>query len=304
MEPITVEDIITFLKDENFNFIGNRKEIINSVNNAKDAKVNQVTFVKYEDEKAKDLINESNASLIIASTKVTDLIDENKKKNILFVEKPRFFFVKFCDKFFQPVKKYKIDKSAVIGENCKIADDVFIGPHVSIGDNVEIDSKTVINAGVVIYDNVKIGKSCIIHAGTVIGADGFGYEREENGEVIKFPHYGGVVIEDNVEIGANTCIDRGTLKNTLIEKGAKIDNLCHIAHNTKIGKFSFIIAHCQIAGSTTIGENCWIAPGVSMLNGIKIGNNVMIGMGATVLKNVDDDTYIGAKGFPVKNKKN
>ena len=46
------------------------------------------------------------------------------------------------------------------------------------------------------------------------------------------------VIGANVEIGTNTCIDRGTLWDTIIEDGVKIDNLCHIAHNVKIGKQS------------------------------------------------------------------
>ena len=302
MSSITINDVIQILIGEKINFTGNADIKLNSVNNISNATKHQITFCKYEDDRALKLIDQCDASLIIASTKIFNQLSDDQRKKVLFVEKPRFSFVQICNKFFAPKIDFKIEKTAIIGNNCKIPDDVYIGSNVSIGENVEIGSGTIIYSGVNIYNNVKIGKFCIINSGTVIGADGFGYERDENGEITKFPHYGGVEIKDNVEIGANTCIDRGTLGNTIIESSVKIDNLCHIAHNVKIGKNTFIIAHSQIGGSTMIGENCWIAPGVSVLNGIKIGNNVTVGMETLILKNLEDGTVLGAKGFPGKKK--
>ena len=93
----------------------------------------------------------------------------------------------------------------------------------------------------------------ILHAGVVIGADGFGYVRDESGEYIKFPQIGTVVIEDNVEIGANTCIDRGALGETRIGQGTKIDNLVQVGHNVSIGKRCVIAAQTGISGSVVIG---------------------------------------------------
>ena len=41
---------------------------------------------------------------------------------------------------------------------------------------------------VVIYDNCIIGNNVIINSSSVIGADGFGYEKNEKGEWEKFQH--------------------------------------------------------------------------------------------------------------------
>lgn len=71
--------------------------------------------------------------------------------------------------------------------------------------------------------------NAIINAGIVIGAGGFGYERNESGDLENLPHNGSVVIEDDVEIGAKICSDRGTLGNKYICRGVRSDNLVHIA---------------------------------------------------------------------------
>jgi len=134
----------------------------------------------------------------------------------------------------------------------------------------------------------------------VIGADGFGYQRNDKGEFEKFPHIGGVVIKDNVEIGSNTSIDRGALGNTIIEEGAKIDNLVHIAHNVKVGKHSAVIANSMIGGSTIIGDYSWVAPSVCMRDQISTGNNVTIGLGAVVLKSIPEgETWTGSPAKPL-----
>ena len=86
----------------------------------------------------------------------------------------------------------------------------------------------------VLYPGVRLGSRVIIHSGTVIGADGFGYVFDGSRH-IKIPQTGTVVIEDDVEIGANSCVDRGTFGATVIEKGVKLDNHVHIAHNCRVG---------------------------------------------------------------------
>ncbi|NIQ95430.1 MAG: UDP-3-O-(3-hydroxymyristoyl)glucosamine N-acyltransferase, partial [Desulfuromonadales bacterium] len=42
---------------------------------------------------------------------------------------------------------------------------------------------------------------------------------------VDVPQLGRVIVEDDVEIGANATIDRGAGTDTVIGKGAKIDNL-------------------------------------------------------------------------------
>ena len=89
---------------------------------------------------------------------------------------------------------------AYIGENAKIGNNVSIYPNVYIGENVEIGNGCVIHPGASIYAECKIGNNCIIHAGVVIGADGFGFAPDQNGEYQKVPQIGNVIVEDNVEI--------------------------------------------------------------------------------------------------------
>ena len=221
---------------------------------------------------------------------------------LLCVENPRSTFIRIMEKFWSPPIKAGIADTAMIGNNCDIGTGVYIGHHTVIGDDVIIGDDTVIHSLVSIYANVRIGSRCSIHSGSVIGSDGFGYERE-NGEVLKFPHIGGVIIGDDVEIGSNTCIDRGTLGDTTIENGAKIDNLCHIAHNVRIEENAFVIACSMIGGSARIAKNSWIAPGAIIRDGLVIGEGAMVGLGAVVVKDVTaGDVVTGIPAQSIKNK--
>ena len=136
--------------------------------------------------------------------------------------------------------------------------------------------------------NIEIGGDCKICETAKLGNDGFGYEPDENGNLVFFPHFMGVKIGKNVKIGSYVCIDRGNLKDTVISDGVKIDNLVHVAHNVMIGKNTLVVAGVVICGSVEIGENCFIGAKSVIREHIKIGNNVTIGMGSVVTKNIPD----------------
>ena len=104
-----------------------------------------------------------------------------------------------------------------------------------------------------------------MHSGAVIGADGFGFARED-GRWVKIPQIGRVVIGDDVEIGANTTIDRGALDDTVIEDGVKLDNQIQVAHNVRIGAHTAMAGCVGIAGSARIGRNCTVG-GAGMILG-------------------------------------
>lgn len=72
---------------------------------------------------------------------------------------------------------------AYIGERVKIGKNVKIYPQTYIGNDVVIGDNVTIFAGVKIYHSCVIGNNCILHAGTVIGADGFGFAPQANGEL-------------------------------------------------------------------------------------------------------------------------
>lgn len=209
-----------------------------------------------------------------------------------------------------------VDPSAAVADPSRFGKNVWIGAHVSIeegvviGDGSVIESNSVIKKGCVIgpschiypnvtlYENVRLGKNVTLHSGAVIGSDGFGYVSDK-GKAYKFPQLGRVIIEDDVEIGSNTTIDRGSLNDTVIGAGSKIDNLCQIAHNVRIGKNALIAAQCGISGSTSVGDNVKMGGQSGIVDNVVIGDNVTIGAKSAVIGSVKSDSVVW--GFPARN---
>jgi UDP-3-O-[3-hydroxymyristoyl] glucosamine N-acyltransferase len=179
-----------------------------------------------------------------------------------------------------------------IGENVRIGANAKIYPNVYIGDNVEMGDNVIVFAGAKIYSESIIGNNCVIHSGAIVGADGFGFTPNDNGEYSKVPQTGNVIIEDNVDVGAGTTIDRATLGSTVIRKGVKLDNQIQIAHNVEIGENTVIAAQTGIAGSTKIGKNCMIGGQVGIVGHLVIGNNVRIQAQSGIGRNVKDDEVL------------
>jgi len=210
--------------------------------------------------------------------------------------------------------------SAVIAETAKLAENVFVGAFVCVGENSSIGNGTQLRAGAKVGDNVSIGERCVIHpnvfiedgctigndvvlhSGVVIGADGFGYVADENGEHVKFPQIGSVVIEDSVEIGANSCVDRGSLGETRIGAGTKIDNLVQIAHNVQIGKNCIIVALSGISGSSVLEDNVVLAGQVGIADHVLLKRGVVIAAKSAVFPNkvISEGIWGGIPAQPLK----
>lgn len=187
---------------------------------------------------------------------------------------------------------------AVISDGAVLGNNVKIYPHVYVGDNVTIGDNTIVYSGVKLYADTVIGKNCILHSGTVIGSDGFRFEPQNEGNT-KVPQIGNVVIEDDVEIGANCAIDRATLGSTIIRKGAKFDNLIHIAHNVEVGERSYLAACTVIAGSTKIGKNCMFSGQVGIVGHLHIADNTIVTAQSGISKNITKpgEVYMGSPAF-------
>lgn len=177
-----------------------------------------------------------------------------------------------------------IQAYAVVGENARIGDGVVISPFVYIGDDTQIGAETFIYPNVTIREDVRIGERVIIHSGTVIGSDGFGFAQVSDRQH-KVPQIGTVIIEDDVEIGANVAIDRG-LRETVVGRGTKIDNLVQIAHNVVIGEDCVIVAQVGIAGSTEIEDRVTLAGQAGVVGHIRIGADAQIAARAGISKDI------------------
>ncbi|MEX1025084.1 MAG: UDP-3-O-(3-hydroxymyristoyl)glucosamine N-acyltransferase [Planctomycetota bacterium] len=186
-----------------------------------------------------------------------------------------------------------VHPSAVVEESARISPEAAIGPlcvvgarsevgagavlHAGciVGPDVTIGAASELHAGVVLYHGVEIGARCVLHAGCVLGSDGFGFEPTRDGWE-KIPQCGTVLVEDDVEIGANCTIDRARFGATRIGRGAKIDNLVHVAHNVTVGPGALLIAQAGIAGSSTIGARAILAGQVGVVGHVTIGDGARV----------------------------
>ena len=289
VKKISLDSIKKLLAEEKIEIKGKKKNFFSKFSPLDKADRDSICFCKYRDERAKKLLKETKASIVLCPLGVN--LPKRDDITYILVDNPRLCFAKILAKYYRPEVKFKIHPTAIIGKNCKIRR-VSIGPYVVIGDNVKIGDGSIIFPKVVIANNVKIGQNVIIKSNTTIGQKGFGFEFDKNHIPISILHIGGVKIGNNVEIGANNTVVPGTLKNTIISDYVKTDDHVHIAHNVKIGERTIITACAEISGSVIIGSDCWLGPNCSIMNNITIGNKVLVGLGTVVIKSAPDSVIV------------
>jgi len=174
---------------------------------------------------------------------------------------------------------------AHVGEGAVVGRGAVIGPQCHVGAHAVIGEFTRLAAQVVVGERCRIGARCILHGGAVIGADGFGFAPVE-GRWEKIEQLGAVDIGDDVEIGANSCVDRGALQDTVLERGVKLDNLVHIAHNVVVGAHTAMAACVGIAGSTRIGAFCTFAGQAGVVGHVQICDHVHVGAACAITRSI------------------
>lgn len=186
-------------------------------------------------------------------------------------------------------KNPSIQAHAVIGEHVIIGDNVIIHPNVTVYPNVVIGNNVVIHSNSAIREYTHLGNNVIIQNGAVIGGDGFAFAKSCDGTYYKIAQLGQVIIEDNVEIQCNSAVDRATVGNTVVRKGAKIDNLVQIGHGCHIGENTILCGLVGIAGSTEVGNNVVLAGQVGVEGHVKICNNVCVAGQSGVTNSIKEE---------------
>jgi UDP-3-O-[3-hydroxymyristoyl] glucosamine N-acyltransferase len=301
---LTIAELATHVDGR---LIGDGSIHIEGVANLDTAAAGEIAYV--EQKKFFGAAVSSQASCLIVPQEFVEsfkdpIIEREFGPALIEVAKPKLAFALIAE-LLHPQKRREpyVHPTAVIAEGADIDLTVYIGPHASIGEGTRVAAGTRIEAGVVIGENVRVGRDCvlhpdvvlydevaigdrvILHAGVCIGADGFGYVRDDNETVgyHKFPQRGTVVIEDDVELGAHTCVDRAAFGQTRIGRGTKIDNLVHVGHNCDIGERVVIAAQTGISGSVIIEDDVVIGGQVGFGDHIRVQSGAVIGSKAGIL---------------------
>lgn len=295
IKKIFIEDILAFVGEKVESVDGPVKGVFID-NLAEMERVNESTLDWINPSKQnKQLIAEQSKAKVLFVDKdviYTQYLIE-KRKTLIYVKNPKAVLAEVGNYFFVEKPKPGIHSTAIVDPEAKIGKDVSVGAYCVIGKAV-IGDGCVLDSNVRVYDDVVMGKDCVVKAGAVLGGAGFGYERDAEGNKFRFPQIGQLIMGDHVEVGANTCIDRGALADTVIGDYTKINNLCHIAHNNKIGRNVTITGCVNVSGSNVIDDDVWIAPNSSIRGWVHIGEGAKVGMGAVVVKDIPEhETWVG-----------
>lgn len=292
-------DIESLLSNLGVNYVAEgSKRKIERASSIKEATQCDLSFCWHEGKKGLKLISDSKAGVIFCKKNMEGLVQPKPGMQLIFLDNPRLVFIQVLDQILDNKKLFGISPKAIISKDAKLGKNCYVGDFTKIGHNCTIADNSIIYDNVTILQDCSIGNNCIIQPGVIIGADGFAFERHQNGDLQRFPHIGGVKIRDNVEICANSSIARGSLSDTIIGEGTKVDALVHIAHNVLIGRNCELTAGTIIGGSTIIGNMCWTGLNSTLNDNIMIGNNVIIAAAAMVIANIEDGDIVA--GVPAK----
>ena len=228
---------------------------------------------------------------------------------------PYLAFAKALELFYTPPSYAPgVHPTAVVHPSATIGANASIGPYVVVDSDVFIGDDAVLLAHVVVYRGARIGRNFFAHAhavvrefcelgdnvtlqnGAIVGADGFGFAKDERGEWHKIVQSGPAVLESDVEVQANACIDRATVGETRIKRGAKIDNLVQVGHACTVGENTMLCAQVGLAGSTIVGKNVILAGQVGVAGHLTVGDSAI----ATAQSGIPNDVAAGAlvSGYP------
>lgn len=281
---VTLAELARLLEGE---VVGDGQTLIHGVASLEQAQPGDLTFVA--ETKYALRLADSRASAVLVDLHLS--VD----RPAIRVADPSLGFIRLLEHFFPPQSPlWGVDARAILGPEVEVGQRVNIGPYVVIGQGTrlgdgvtvypgtyigeacELGADCILYANVSLYPRVRLGRGVIVHSGAVIGADGFGFYPLPDGSYRKIPQVGRVVIGDGVEIGANTCIDRATVGDTVIEAGAKLDNLVQVGHNTTVG------AHTVVAGQVGLSGSVRIGPRVRMGGQVGVADHVTVGEAASI----------------------
>jgi UDP-3-O-[3-hydroxymyristoyl] glucosamine N-acyltransferase len=163
---------------------------------------------------------------------------------------------------------------------------------------VETGSHFFAHAHAVVRENCRLGDHVTLENGVIIGADGFGFAKNELGHWEKIPQSGPVLLGSRVDVQANACIDRATVGATRIGDGSKVDNLVQVGHGSQVGENTLICAQSGLAGSSVVGNNAILAGQAGVAGHCTLGDGVILTAQTGVSHDIPAGKMIsGSPGF-------
>ena len=281
---------------------------ISGIAGIEEAQPGQITFVA--NEKYAAAAKTTKASAVIVSENFPPI-----SAATLRTKNPYLAFARAIPLFYDaPRYEPGVHPTAAIGKSAKLGNNAHIGAYAVIDEDVVIGDNCVILPHVVIYRGARIGNKFFAHAhavvrefcqlgdnvtlqnGAVIGADGFGFAKDNHGKWEKIVQSGPAILEDDVEVQANACVDRASVGETRVGRDSKIDNLAQIGHGSVVGEHTMICGQTGLAGSTVVGNNVILAGQVGVAGHCTIGDGVI----ATAQTGIPNDVEAGkmVSGYP------
>jgi UDP-3-O-[3-hydroxymyristoyl] glucosamine N-acyltransferase len=261
---------------------------VTGVQGIEDAGPTEVTFVA--NPKYAGLARRTRAAAVVVEPEFQEI-----EAATLRIKNPYLAFSRTLGFFYQPPEYAAgihptavIDATAVIGIGAHIGAYVVIGPGVKLGDyatllphvviyqGVETGSHFFAHAHAVVRENCILGDDVTLENGVIVGADGFGFAKNELGHWEKIPQSGPVRIGNRVDVQANATIDRATVGETRIGDGTKVDNLVQVGHASHVGENTLICAQTGLAGSSVVGNNVILAGQAGVAGHCTVGDGVIL----------------------------
>jgi UDP-3-O-[3-hydroxymyristoyl] glucosamine N-acyltransferase len=235
----------------------------------------------------------------------------------LRIKNPYHAFSRALALFYQPpAYPPGIHPTAVVDPTAEIGEDAHIGAYAVVNAGVKLGPHATLLPHVVLYPGVQTGSHFFAHAhavvreycvlgdhvtlenGAIVGADGFGFSKNDAGEWEKIPQSGPVRIGNRVDVQANACVDRATVGATEIGDGTKIDNLVQVGHGSRVGQNTLLCAQTGLAGSSEIGSNAILAGQVGVAGHCTVGDGAILTAQTGVSHDIPAGKMIsGSPGF-------
>jgi len=283
---------------------------VTGVKGIEEAGPTEITFVA--NPKYAGLARKTKAAAVLVDPDFQEIVAAT-----LRIKNPYLAFSRALGLFYQPPEYAPgihptaiIDPTSVIGEGAHIGAYVVVGPKVRLGAHATLLPHVVLYPGVVVgshlfahahavvRENCILGNHVTLENGAIVGADGFGFAKNESGHWEKIPQSGPVRLGDRVDVQANACIDRATVGETAIGDGSKIDNLVQVGHGSKVGENTLVCAQTGLAGSSVIGNNVILAGQTGVAGHCTVGDVVILTAQSAVSHDVPPGkTLSGSPGF-------